>query len=250
MSFPVRSTLVSLFLHAIGAAVLCVVPMAATERFSSAGQQHVVAIELSVASPTALDFPVQILPLPTIQPLAALDMSPPDRSEDTAKAQPSQTSRSTLLAAPPEFPELCSQADAALERQVIEAAKLPTIDTKVPVRPPRRFVRNVTPPPAIDAIPIPQPVGLSPETPVDFSSNPPPQYPLDAARNRLEGTVLLRLRVDTAGKVSEVEIIESSGHGSLDRAAVEAVKRWKGQPARRFGRAIASEEVLPVRFRL
>ncbi|QDV82090.1 energy transducer TonB [Planctomycetes bacterium TBK1r] len=249
MSFPVRSTLISLFLHAIGAAVLCVVPMAATERFRSAGQQQVVAIELSVASPTALDFPAQILPLPTIQPLAAWEQSPPDRSEDTAKASPIVTSRTSRLPPPPDFPEFRSQADAAFERQAIEAATLPTIETVVPARPPRRLVRDVTPP-AIDAIPIPQPVGLSPETPVDFSSNPPPQYPLDAARNRLEGTVLLRLQVDTDGKVTEVEIIESSGHGSLDQAAVEAVRRWKGQPARRFGRAIASEEVLPVRFRL
>ncbi|PAY16899.1 hypothetical protein CKO51_24515 [Rhodopirellula sp. SM50] len=250
MSFPVRSTLVSLFLHAIGAAVLCVVPMAATERFTSAGQQHVVAIELSVASPTALDFPVQILPLPTIQPLTSLEQSPPDRSEDTAKAPPLETSRAGSIPPPPDAPGYRSNADAAVERQIIEAAKLPTIDTKVAARPPRRVVRDVTPPPAIDAIPVPQPVGLSPETPVDLSSNPPPQYPLDAARNRLEGTVLLRLRVDTSGNVSDVEIIESSGHGSLDQAAVEAVKRWKGQPARRFGRAIASEEVLPVRFRL
>ncbi|MDV6030730.1 MAG: TonB family protein [Phycisphaera sp. RhM] len=249
MSFPVRSTLISLFLHAIGAAVLCVVPMATTERFTSAGQQHVVAIELSVASPTAQDFPAQILPLPTIQPLADLALSPPDRSDDTTKAAPLETSRTSRLPPPPDTPGVRSQADAAIERQPIEAAKPPTIDTVVPTRPPRRLVRHVAPP-ALDAIPIPQPVGLSPETPVDFSSNPPPKYPLDAARDRLEGTVLLRLRVDTDGKVTEVEIIESSGHGSLDRAAVEAVKRWKGQPARRFGRAIASEEVLPVRFRL
>ncbi len=249
MSFPVRSTLFSLFLHAIGAAVLCVVPMAATERFTSAGQQHVVAIELSVASPTAVALPAQILPLPTIQPLADLDLSPPDRSENATKTPPFETIRTSLLPPPPDTPDFRSQADATLERQTVEAAKLPTIDTVVPTRPPRRLVRDIAPP-AIDAIPIPQPVGLSPETPVDFSSNPPPQYPLDAARNGLEGTVLLRLRVDTAGKVTEVEIIESSGHDSLDRAAVEAVKRWKGRPARRFGRAIASEEVLPVRFRL
>ncbi|QDV44468.1 transport protein TonB [Stieleria neptunia] len=249
MSFPVRPTLFSLFIHAVGAAVLCAVPLAATDRFTSAGQQRVVAIQLSVASPTALDFPVQILPLPTIQPLAAIDPSPPDRSVETANQPSFEPATTSRLPPPPDTPEFRSEVDVTLHRQSPEVAKLPSIETVVSVRPPRRSARKVTPP-AVDAIPIPQPVGLSPETPVDFSSNPPPQYPLDAARDRLQGTVLLRLRVDEAGNVTEVEIIESSGHGSLDRAAVQAVKRWKGQPARRFGRAVASEEVLPVRFRL
>ncbi|QEF99168.1 transport protein TonB [Stieleria maiorica] len=248
MSFPVRCTLFSLFVHAVGAAVLCVLPIAATQRFTSAGQQRVVAIQLSVASVSPQVDPPQILPV-TIEPPRVVDLPPPDRSQETPHHASFEPSGSTPIPPPPDSFDRRPDMLAPLKRPSVAPADVPNVDATVAARPPRKMVREVTPP-TIDAIPVPQSVGLSPETPVDFSSNPPPQYPAGAAQNGLEGTVLLRLRVDRNGTVTDVEVIESSGHRSLDQAAVDAVSRWKGHPAQRFGRPVASEEVLPVRFRL
>ncbi len=84
----------------------------------------------------------------------------------------------------------------------------------------------------------------------DFSNNEPPMYPAAAIQSRLEGTAILKLLVDTDGSVKEVTVVETSGHEVLDQAAIDAVKKWKGKPAQRFGINITSEELLPIRFRL
>ena len=83
-----------------------------------------------------------------------------------------------------------------------------------------------------------------------FAGNAPPQYPDQARNNGWTGTVLLRLWVDATGQVTKVNVERSSGYAVLDASAVNAVRHWKGNPARRDGRPIATEEILPVTFRL
>lgn len=97
---------------------------------------------------------------------------------------------------------------------------------------------------------MPSLVGLDFERQVDFSGNPPPAYPQEAIRAGVQGVVKLRMTVASDGRVTKVDVVESSGHGVLDRAAVDAVKRWRGKPALKFGRAVESVEVIPIRFRL
>jgi TonB family protein len=63
-----------------------------------------------------------------------------------------------------------------------------------------------------------------------------PEYPASAARDGVEGTVLLRVLVGEAGDVLEVEVTESSGDRRLDRAAVECVRRWRYRPAVQDGK--------------
>ena len=63
--------------------------------------------------------------------------------------------------------------------------------------------------------------------------NFPPIYPEAAARDRLEGTVMLRILVKPDGSVGDLEVFHSSGHAVLDGAAVQAVKDWRYRPARR-----------------
>lgn len=92
--------------------------------------------------------------------------------------------------------------------------------------------------------------GVDDKTPPDFSGNRPPAYPATAIARRFEGTVLLRLHIAATGRVKRVEIVASSGHAGLDRAAVEAVSTWRGRPAQQAGKPLPSIELLPVRFRL
>ena len=44
---------------------------------------------------------------------------------------------------------------------------------------------------------------------------------------RLEGTVVLEMTVDPSGGVVEVELVSTSGHGSLDRAAIKAAHGYR-----------------------
>jgi protein TonB len=97
---------------------------------------------------------------------------------------------------------------------------------------------------------LPQEIGVDPDEPPSFSGNRPPNYPLVAQQRGWEGTVLLRLAIDAEGLVTRVTIERSSGFPVLDAEAVSAVRTWRGSPARRAGRPVATDEVLPVRFRL
>jgi protein TonB len=77
-----------------------------------------------------------------------------------------------------------------------------------------------------------------------------PEYPRMARRAGWEGVVTIRAVVDETGKVTSAEILISSGHSSLDRAALETVKRWPFAPARRGGKPVSSTVDQPVRFTL
>lgn len=84
-----------------------------------------------------------------------------------------------------------------------------------------------------------------------YGYSPHPAYPGVAIRKRLEGDVLLRVRVDAEGRVLAVEIERSSGHRDLDRAAERQIReRWRFQPAQREGRAVSSWVRVPISFRL
>ena len=77
-----------------------------------------------------------------------------------------------------------------------------------------------------------------------------PRYPEVARRQGVEGTTLLKIRVSDRGLVEDVLIEHSAGHQDLDLAAMEAVKRWRFEPARQGNRAVAVWVMLPVRFTL
>ncbi len=80
--------------------------------------------------------------------------------------------------------------------------------------------------------------------------NGPPSYPLIARRHGWEGTVLLDVEVRADGRVASVTVAESSGYVILDRAAVDAVRAWRFEPAQRLGEPVDDLVRLPVRFQL
>ncbi|MCA9280411.1 MAG: energy transducer TonB [Phycisphaeraceae bacterium] len=85
-------------------------------------------------------------------------------------------------------------------------------------------------------------------SPIPDSGNDPPVYPLEAIRQKIEGTVLLTLVVEATGRVSQVNIVTKSGSDILDRAATEAAWQWRFSPATSHGEAIECEVAIPVRF--
>ena len=80
-------------------------------------------------------------------------------------------------------------------------------------------------------------------------ATPAPTYPSGALRRGESGTVVVRVEVDIAGMPAGVALVQRSGSRDLDRAAMEAVRKWRFLPAQRDGRAVPGSLVIPVDFR-
>lgn len=76
-----------------------------------------------------------------------------------------------------------------------------------------------------------------------------PRYPPEARKNGYTGTVLLRFVVDSHGEVSDVEIVRSD-HDEFNRAATEAMLRWRFRPGMKNGRRVATRMEMPMVFSL
>lgn len=86
---------------------------------------------------------------------------------------------------------------------------------------------------------------------LEYASAPPPAYPRDALRMRAEGTVMLQVLVDRAGRPLDVQVQASSGNRALDEAARKHVlKRWIFRPAMRDGVAVQAIGIVPIDFTL
>lgn len=83
-----------------------------------------------------------------------------------------------------------------------------------------------------------------------YRDTPRPDYPESARREGREGRVLLRVLVDDQGRSKRVEINTSSGSDALDRAAAEAIKRWRFHPARHGDNPVESWLRIPIEFHL
>ena len=83
-----------------------------------------------------------------------------------------------------------------------------------------------------------------------YRQNKQPLYPVMARRRGYEGKVVLNVLVDIKGMVSEIIIKHPSGHLSLDRAALQSVKRWLFTPATEDGRPVAMWVDVPIHFQL
>jgi protein TonB len=77
-----------------------------------------------------------------------------------------------------------------------------------------------------------------------------PAYPSAPRRLGIQGTTMLRVHVLADGRIGDVAVEHSAGHPDLDQAAMEAVRRWRFEPARRGADAVAMWVLLPVEFRL
>ena len=117
-------------------------------------------------------------------------------------------------------------------------------------------VPQAAPPP----VPVAAPVEQAPVPPVttaaaDLPTSVPrpvstqqPEYPRASMRRGERGDVLLRVEVGADGRVDGVDVVSSSRHRRLDRAAVSAVRRWRFEPAMRDGQPVAGELRIPFSF--
>jgi len=83
-----------------------------------------------------------------------------------------------------------------------------------------------------------------------YQLNDPPPYPRQSRRRGQEGAVILQVQVNKEGRVEDLKIDVSSNFALLDRAALEAVKKWSFEPGRRGKERVPMWVRVPVTFKL
>ncbi len=244
----------SLAVHVIGAAVAMVCTMSGPiERAELLGVAGSVELAGSWAETEAPTPPVEILPtlpdeiVPIAQTLVEPDAIPPIERQhpplDTSRRDPPVELAMVRDPVPRPAPVLPSRRDVAPVLEPCEAA----------VSPPSAPRRAMMPRLPQVSVPVERPASAAATGAVDvlprkLPTNPAPPYPPDAFAQRQEGRVLLQVHIDQRGRVEEISVAQSSGVASLDRAALETVRTWRFEPARRGGKAAASVVIVPVRF--
>jgi TonB family protein len=76
-----------------------------------------------------------------------------------------------------------------------------------------------------------------------------PEFSEEARRQKVQGTVVLDIIVTSAGKATQIRVTQGRGYG-LDEKAVEAVSKWKFEPATKDGKPVSVEIAVEVDFRL
>jgi protein TonB len=89
---------------------------------------------------------------------------------------------------------------------------------------------------------------LGPELAVQCPERMPPHYPAQAKRQREEGEVRLRVKLDENGRVASVTVVSSSGSPRLDEAARTAIESWRCRPAQRDGQPVRAVALQSLAF--
>ena len=76
----------------------------------------------------------------------------------------------------------------------------------------------------------------------------PPQYPPEAGRARIEGTVVLLAVIGTDGSVKDVRV--ENGLPILAQAAIDAVKQWRYKPYMIDGEPVEVDSRITINFTL
>jgi periplasmic protein TonB len=75
-----------------------------------------------------------------------------------------------------------------------------------------------------------------------------PNYPKDAKRQGIEGTVRLAALVGQDGSINDLKVV--SGDPVLAKSAVDAVKKWRYKPTLLNGQPVEVETEIDVNFHL
>jgi len=144
---------------------------------------------------------------------------------------------------------------AALPQPVLAAPSDAPTTTVAPQAPPAPPAEPTPAPVAAATPPVAPPAAApAPVTPPSFNAaylnNPAPAYPTISRRQGQQGKVVLRVFVNAGGAADKVEVRTSSGHATLDRAALDAVRSWRFVPARQGDLPVAAWVLVPITFTL
>ena len=184
---------------------------------------------------------VELLTPPRVQPAPP---PPPAAARPHPAAKPHAVPHST----PP--PILAAPAQAATEAlTVAPAAPAPT--ASAPIEPAPAIAEPLTPPAPLAPPAPPAPTNVvPPRFDAAYLRNPAPDYPPLAKRRGEQGRVEVRVLVSADGDARTVEIRSSSGSETLDRTALDTVRRWRFVPARLGSTPVEAWVIVPLSFSL
>ncbi|KRG62936.1 energy transducer TonB [Stenotrophomonas humi] len=169
------------------------------------------------------------------------------RNSDFYRAGPAQpqaeVAEITPLPAP--LPAGAGASDMPDARPVAVEEAPALVETPAP--PPAPIAEQPAPAPA----PAPAPVAAAPtDRPVPLpGQSPAPDYPPAALRRGDSGTVVVQVEVDAKGLPLDAKVIQRSGSRDLDRAALDAVRGWRFQPAQSNGQPMQGTLEIPFDFK-
>ncbi len=80
------------------------------------------------------------------------------------------------------------------------------------------------------------------------TSKTQPIFPASVLKSGRGGKVLVSCTIDATGKIVGTSIKSSSGQPDLDKAAINAVNRWKFKPGTKDGKKVKSVVIVPFNF--
>ena len=180
----------------------------AAEQVAAAAPAVPAAAEISAAQPEPISTPeigADETPVPAVATVAALSSTPSTPAADPVAQAIEQTAPAAAEEAAPEAP--------AEEAEAVQLAAITPQNS--PVEPDRSIS---------DALSL---TDYSQQL-LEFNAmvlrevNSNIKYPRSAVRRELEGTLELDLRLSQSGELQEIVVARSSGHSSLDSAAIRA----------------------------
>lgn len=153
-------------------------------------------------------------------PIAKIDIPPPEEPP------------------PPVIPRLEKKPDPKPEQPKPVQKKPPAPLPQAPVdnQPQQATPRAATAPRTVSA------------SQLGFLVPPNPVYPARSRKAGEQGSVMVRVLVDIAGRPSQVSLQTSSGHPALDESAVSAVRAAQFRPYAEGGMAQAVWVLVPINF--
>lgn len=213
-------------------------------------------IEQVAAAPKMTPLPVETPTTAAARPAAAVPAEPAPPDPESMNAEPAAAEAVTAETVAERSPPLPPRrpmppVPAAASADMPAAAKPATLQPALPAAA-RSAPRNAAQGDGEvgEAVAASAPGGPSRGAELRPGGNPAPSYPQEARRRGQEGRVVLRVTISPVGEARSVRVLQSSGYERLDRAAREAVARWRFEPARRAGRPVEGLLDVPVVFRL
>jgi periplasmic protein TonB len=174
-------------------------------------------------------------PVPVIEPAPPVAakpvITPSPKPPPLPKAKVEQKTRPKLTLKPRPQPIRPAPTPLPAPQPVVESPVLEAIEPAAPA-----------PPPMATLVPA--------STKATSRGNPKPDYPGIARDRGWEGKVLLAVEVLANGRSGTMSIATSSGHPILDDAAMQAVRRWLFEPARRGDTPVVTTLNLSIVFKL
>jgi len=244
---------------ALHAALLFVAQESKVFAMPAGSQSTSVSINFVPSAPSAVSAPDNesqpVQPEPTAEKKSTPEPPTPQEVAPPVKTKPAQTAplppKKVVEKKPkpkvkPEQPNTKAQTPkkkAVKPKPKIE--KKPPTDT---VKKPSQVAQRQAPPQEVNQ-------GVS-STPVlvtkpSFAARPsPPRYPRMARKRGIQGVAIYEIWLDEDGNQTKQALVSSSGALMLDKAALDAIKKWKFSAHTVNGKAIAHRIQIPVRFKL